>query len=386
MEIPDRMVHRGEARERYGELVDRMGYWLRQTDPLADNLIAATRDWSRHRLIGAVTTALRQGPDAVDGAPDELYALVDQVTTVPAWVDRARTDHGAAFFLSTHIVGGIVLGAKSLVSGYAAPAGNKPLVLSGRLQHGTHGRLAETSKFVYDVSRPGGLEPGADGVVAAVVVRLIHAQVRDMIHREVDWNPEWGAPINQHDMLATVLLFSYAWQEGLITLGLSPTDRELEDHTALWRYIGYLMGVDQELLPADRDEAERYADFIELTQGRPDDDARELTRAFLETEPPEEADTDAGPSPAVAYALTRTLLGDSMADDLAIPDSPLATVVPLATPLVTAVDRLRRTRPGFRRAVDAGHDYWQWVLDTNPEGLAEFTLHEELFGLDRQAA
>ncbi|MFB6375195.1 MAG: oxygenase MpaB family protein, partial [Bradymonadaceae bacterium] len=276
----------------------------------------------------ALDTAIRRGPTFVDGAPEALHALIDQVTTVPAWVDRERIDRGAAFFLSTHLPGGLVLGAKSLIAGYAAPAGNKPLVFSGRLQRGTHSRLAETSRFVYDVSRPGGLDPGADGIVSAVTVRLIHAQVRDMIQRRAPWNDDWGVPINQHDMLATLLLFSIYWQRGLETLGLTPSEREADDHIALWRYIGYLMGIDQELLPATRREAARYAEFIELTQGPPDDDARELTRSFLRTGPPDAPEERRDqPARALPRALARVLLGPELADDLDIDPTPLTSVL-----------------------------------------------------------
>jgi hypothetical protein len=388
MKIPQRMVNRREARQRFGDLVDRMGHWLRQGDPLADELIAATRGWSRGRLLRAIDTAVCQGTDAVDEAPDELYALMEQVETVPAWVDRERIDHGAEFFLSTHLPGGIVLGAKSLILGYAAPAGNKPLMLSGRLNEGTHGRLAETSRFVYDVSQPGGLAPGADGIVAAVTVRLIHAHVRDMIDRKAPWDDAWGVPINQHDMLATLLLFSNYWQDGLETLGLSPRDQEKEDHIALWRYVGYLMGVDPELLPTHRAEADRYARFIELTQAPPDDDARTLTNAFLSAGPPneEERTRPEGEVAPLPRAVSRTLLGQEMGDQLGIEPSPLSPVVRLFKPVIAATNSMRKTGPGFRAAVQAGHRYWQHVLHNNPDGLAEFTLHEELLGLRQPAA
>ncbi len=387
MKIPNRMVNRGEARRRFGDLVDRMGHWLQRGDPLADDLIAATRDWPRGRLLQAIGIAIREGPEAVEEAPDELFALIDQVTTVPAWVDRDQLGRGGRFFLSTHVIGGIVLGAKSLISGYTSPAGNKPLVLSGRLGHGVHQRLAETSKFVYDVSKPGGLDPRNDGLVAAVTVRMIHAQVRDMIERKAQWNDEWGVPINQHDMLATLLLFSTHWQEGLEVLGLEPAEQEERDHLALWRYVGYLMGVEPELLPANRHDAERYENFIELTQAPPDDDARELTRSFLEIEPPE---GEAGVNPPLARhlarALVRELLGESLSDQLDVPRSPLTPALRALRPLVSAVHRLRRTSAGFQKAVELGDRYWRHVLENNPTGIVEFTLHDELFGLRQEAA
>lgn len=371
------MVHLDEARQRFGPLPDRMSHWLRVTDPIADDLLRATRAWPRVRLFRAIEEAVRGGE-----VPVELEPLMEQVTTIPAWVDYEQLDRGAAFFMSTHAIGGVVLGAKSLIRGYTSPAGNKPLVLSGRLEKGVNRRLAETSKFVHDVCKRGNMQPGADGIVAAVKVRIIHAKVRQMIGEKCDWDDDWGAPINQHDMLATVLLFSLTLLQGLETLGLHPTAQESEDFTALWRYIGYLLGVDLELLPATRAEAERYDEFIALTQGPPDDDARALTKIFLAApdEEPEEGDhaSAARPNAAIGYALSRALLGQELADQLEIPKTPLSLVLPLVRSFVKRLNKLRRTSRGQALAADRGEQYWEWVLESQPAGTVELSLPFEM--------
>ena len=87
---------------------------------------------------------------------------------------------------------------RSLVLGYASPAGNKPLMLSGRLKEQALKRLNETARFVQAVCRPGGMRPLADGWQITVKVRLIHAQVRRMILKSGKWDEgAWGAPVNQ---------------------------------------------------------------------------------------------------------------------------------------------------------------------------------------------
>lgn len=372
-EIPARMVQRDEAKAEFGPMVERMGHWLKQTDPVADELVDATRAWPRVRLFRTVEDAIRGGE-----VPPELEPLMTQIETLPVWVDFERYDRGSDFFMSTHALGGLVLGAKCLVRGYASPAGNKPLVLSGRLERGVNRRLAETAKFLFDVTKPGGMRPGGDGVVAATKVRLIHAKVRQMIHQKCEWNDDWGEPINQHDMLGTVLLFSLTLVQGLETLGLKPTYQEGEDFTALWRYIGYILGVDEELLPATRAEAERYDDFIAMTQGPPDDDARELTRVFLDAPNAEAMDDDhesaARPNALVGYAIARELLGEEMSDQLAIPTSPLSIALPIVRSLVKRLNKLRRLSRGQRIAAERGVQYWQWVLDSQPSSAIELTL------------
>ncbi len=382
--IPERVIDFDAARETYGPLAERMVHFLGVRDPVADQVIAATRGWSSRELFVAVADAVRGV-----SARHEIEPLMSQITTVPAWVDFERIDRGATFFMSGHALSGLVLGARSLILGYAAPAGNKPLVLSGRLERNVNRRLAETSKFVYEVCRRGGLRPGADGVIAAAHVRLIHAKIRHMIDTQCDWDARWGEPINQHDMLATVLLFSSVLVEGLETLGLEPTPQEADDFIALWRYVGYLLGVDPELLPASRAEADRSFAFIDQTQAPPDDDARELPQAFLDapaSEPgPGDHESVGRPNIAVGYALARELLGDQKADQLAIPRTPLRLALPVVRRIVARLNSLRKWVPGNELA-DRGEAYWEWILENQPSGAVELTLPVEMLRSSLRAA
>lgn len=379
---PGRIANLPKALELYPTLTPRMSYWLRHSDPIADALVDATSRWEPGRLFREVEHAVCQGDDSA--APSELHPLLEQAGTIPAWVDFERVDRGGAFFLSTHLVGGLVLGARSLILGYAAPAGNKPLVMSGRLERGVNRRLAETSRFVVDVTRPGNLTPGGAGVASALKVRLIHAKVRRMIARVGEWDEEWGSPINQHDMMGTVILFSLVLLQGLEKLGLHPTAQESEDYIALWRYVGYLLGVEQELLPATRAEAERTQGFIDLTQAAPDDDARRLTRAFLDAS----ASDDPGTSPgtAIGHVLARELLGDELADALDIDSSRLRLALPFVRATVGRLNTLRRRPAGRPAAARAGARYWAWVLANNPAGPVDLTMPESLLRASLRAA
>lgn len=197
-----------------------------------------------------------------------------------------------------------------------------------------------------------------------------------------EWNPEWGAPINQHDMMATVNLFSLVLLQGLETLGVEATVEESEDYMALWRYVGYLLGVDPELLAATRAEAERFKEFIDLTQAAPDDDARRLTRAFLDA-----GGTDSNrPGVLVGHVLVRELLGDEFADALASESSRLRFVLPLVRTTVRRLNALRRRPAGQAAAARAGARYWDWVLENNPVGPIDLTMPESLLRRSLRAA
>ena len=200
--------------------------------------------------------ALRTDIRAVPEAPRALHALFADLERVPSWVDWPRLDRGGAVVLRAGAAAGIVLGMKSLILGYASPGGNKPLVFSGRLQEQASRRLAETCRFVQAVSRPRGMYRHGEGFAITLKVRLMHAQVRRLIQRSGRWQPEsWGHPVNQHDMLATVILFSAALIEGLRQLGYGVTPEEAEDVIHLWRYAGRVIGVEDALLPRSFSEA-----------------------------------------------------------------------------------------------------------------------------------
>ena len=96
-----------------------------------------------------------------------------------------------------------------------------------------------------------------------------------LLRRSGRWDAaRWGAPINQHDMAATALLFGVVFVEGVRQFGVPVSRAEAEDYVHLWRLSSWLMGVEEALLPADEAACRRQAELIELTQGPPDEDAR----------------------------------------------------------------------------------------------------------------
>jgi hypothetical protein len=134
------------------------------------------------------------------------------------------------------------------------------------------------------VCQPGALAPHAEGFRAALKVRLMHAQVRQLLLGSDRWHSDrWGVPINQVDMAGTVLVFSYAVLMGLDRLGVQVEPHEREDLVHLWRCVGWLLGVTPDLLCATNAQAEALWDLIASTQEPADDDSRRLVAAFLES-------------------------------------------------------------------------------------------------------
>lgn len=344
-------IHRAErARRRWPTHFEQLAPALGRGDPLADALIASVDGGS---VDGGKGTGYAPSwiDQAVGIAPltdptPELAAFRASLET-PGFAVPARLERASEAFFSTGMAGGLSLGVRSLVRGYAAPAGNKPLVLSGQLQSRAARRIGETAAFVHAVYRPGGLL-GGEAVALCGKVRLMHARVRHLCLADPRWDLRaWGLPINQHDMLATILLFSSVWMDGVVTLGLELDHGAREDLVHLWRLVGHYLGVEPSLLPTRYAQAVADQTFIHQTQGPPDEDSLALVRAYL----------SAGPNPdsPSLLATARRRFGSWLIAELN-PD--------IAEGLAPALGRPRRriSVRALARTVSPAHALRQWVL------------------------
>ncbi len=369
---PKRAVRVAEAVSRHGDAVDRVLSASWRDDPLADDVVSCLK--AQPPLRATFYRALEKGRDAVADLPPELERFFDHLDDVPDWVDWARVDRAGDLFFRTGIAGGIVLGAKSLCQGYCSPAGNKPLVMTGRLDSDALGmRLAETGRYVAETCKPGGLRRFAQGFIITVRVRLMHAFVRALLKESDSWRDAlWGTPINQHDMIGTSLLFSLSFVDGVREFGFQVSDREADDYLHLWRYASYVMGVEDALFPKSEADAREIAYVILLTQGKPDADSRRLVDALV-LAPQKHAVTaeekrQAAIQVSLGYGFCRRLLGDELADDLGLPRTPWRYTIPVVSQVMRRVERLRQRVPAIdRRFVAAGDRYWEATIR---QGLA----------------
>ena len=220
----------------------------------------------------------------------------------PSWVDYDQLQRGIDVFLAYLPVAACALFYRSLVGGFSIPQivevlrASRYLVpshLTSTMKVGHNDgsvrnvetmkrdrklaeeRLLDTGGFLACcfaplVSTPdsmyappsptaASLRPGEIGWEAALRVRVLHAKVRRSLlqsnrksgssggeqatlHWDVDKN---GTPINQEDMAATLLAFSVNVLVGIEIISGEPLDvSEQRDYLALWRYLGWLLGVD----------------------------------------------------------------------------------------------------------------------------------------------
>jgi hypothetical protein len=382
-QAPSRYVNLEPARARHGERVDRLGRYFNVGDPLADAASEALAALPATEREATLSRALAEGARSTD--PEALRALLAQCERVPFWVDFDRCDRGGAMFLRTGLAGGLILGSYSLTAGYLSPAGNKPLAFSGRLTEQAPRRLAETGRFVQQVSLPGGMRPRAEGWRITVRVRLMHASVRRMLLRSPRWDrAAWGLPINQADSAGTILLFSLVVLDGLDKLGFVTDAKDRADFLHLWRWVAWVIGVDDDLRFSTEDEAAAFWDLLKSTQAEPDDDSRALARALLDSpvtgarNPAERARAERMRS--VGYALSRYFMGDRYADALGYPRSRAVPALALLRRFNRRAGLMWRVLPTvpFGTAED-GARYWRFVVEQGLRGVpAAFAMPDAL--------
>jgi len=184
----------------------------------------------------------------------------------------------------------------------------------------------------------------SEGFAMTVRVRLIHAQVRRLLLESGQWHPEsWGAPINQCHMAGTNVMFSVGVLDGLTRLGyrFKPVEREALVH--LWRYAGYLLGVESELQIADEFEGHRLLDLMFAFESEPDEDSRALVDALMQTSFTYVRNFRAARwcSVNLCYGISRSLIGNEHAAALRFPTTNWGFLVSMIRPMTWLVETTR---------------------------------------------
>lgn len=300
-------------------------------DPLADAVAAWLGDTGARGWVTferALTHLPPAGGQLADDLPEPVAALLRTALTPPRWIDPVLEQRGARFFARSGSAAYYVLRDVALMGGFQAAGFNRTLILTGALEQGAARRVADTMRWVIDVTAENGLEPGAAGFASTLRVRLMHALVR----RRVLADPRWeraalGVPVSQTDMVATWLGFSVLFLLGVRGMGVPVSRDDARAVMALWRRACWLMGVDDAWLTGDEAEGRRLLYQTIVAQLPPDESSEQLGRALME-----ESDGHAYPWPQAVWAaverrkhlsVTRLFLGGRAMEALGLPTDAL---------------------------------------------------------------
>jgi hypothetical protein len=164
--------------------------------------------------------------------------------------------------------------------------------MSGQLTDHVGRRLELTGQMLFDVMTPKSLVPGGVAFKSVLRTRLIHSALRHMLLNEktvahatkdaelgrevAQWTSEYGQPINQMELVYTLMTFSHVVLRGAVSLGIEPQVHAFEDYIYTWNIVGRLLGIEPELLPDSWDEAAQLFDRIKAAHARRTDSSVQL--------------------------------------------------------------------------------------------------------------
>ncbi|WP_418004259.1 oxygenase MpaB family protein [Mycobacterium sp. PDNC021] len=262
---------------------ERLGQRLTVGDEPADHLVDWMVTTGTQQARTLFDLALAEGIANVHDAPEPLREFFTQIEDTPDWVDQDKLRVGARTLRRAGADGMYIARDVSLLGGYQFSGFNKTLLRTGALEKGSNKRFAETMQWALDVVAEDGLELLGVGYRSTVRVRLIHGFVRRHVAAMPDWQAdEWGVPVNQTDMAATLIGALIAPPAAAIGMGFVFSPAELDGLAHLTRYVGWLIGVQDEWLPRSFRDGIRILYHTLTALAEPDESTKQLAMPMAE--------------------------------------------------------------------------------------------------------
>lgn len=305
--------------------------------------------------------ALERGIDTVDDPAPSLIALFGELDRVPGWVDFDQLRRGAVAFWRAGPLVAMVLAYSVVAVGFTGYAASRPVLFSGRMttRDQVGQRLLESFRFIARAYTPGGMSRFEEGFKLTARVRMIHATVRHALSRSPEWDwADWGIPINNFDAIDTQCgQFGVEVVDSLAKSGVKLSAREREDVFALTRYVGFVIGVPEDVLHTDEADARTKHALHALLETPADDYCRRIVKGVIDYGCEESLGGYDVLPPALArfmtverrkrlsYGLLTAWQPPSIVEQLGIVPDRWRHVLPAVRPLVRAHDRITRLRP-----------------------------------------
>jgi hypothetical protein len=313
---------------------------LRQLgDPPADQMIARVFAQGDVAAVNLVLTHFLDNRD--DNAPTsqlpaDVTKFLSETASLPPWIDQNKLATAEALFLDQGPLILLALTCASLPECYINGNEAKVLGVTNRLKgRRAYRRIEETAQLIVDVLAQGAFTSQTRaGVIATQRVRILHAGMRHLIVRakpseelpsgealllqlsEYGTRRNPGLPINQEELAYTLCTFSYVVLRSLATLKVEVSKEQQDAYVHSWAVAGYLLGIQDELIPLDFAQAEALFTLLKANQYRPTKEGTSLAhslRTFM-------AEVLGFPwvGRQAATFLMRTLLDERTAVDLGI--------------------------------------------------------------------
>ena len=289
-------------------------------DPVMEELASLPPE-DLHRFIGA---GIEQHGEVLRKAPQPLREFFNNLEE-PEWLDYEAFRPGIRAFhanvdlmLVAFVTGVLVEGFSTMIA--------KSFNITGRVAS-TKRRLQQNNRHMMDIFFPGGLYRNGDGWKLSMRIRIIHSRIRALLNRSDDWNHEaWGTPVSAAHLGLAISVFSKRLLEYSLKVGANFTEEENRSVLDVWRYTGFVMGIPETILYTDGEAAARIYKVGYLCEPPPDPDSVAVANMLIQaiptiadiTDPKEQAELT-----ALAYRLSRALIGKRRAEQFEFPKTPV---------------------------------------------------------------
>lgn len=301
-----------------GAGADPMTVW----DPEADDLVAALIDRGDvPRVNELLRTWTRNGQALPDGLPTDLRDFMEYARRLPHWTDPTKLHTAIEFNKKRGLYLGVLYGFASGMMSTVIPKEARAVYYS-KGGHDLEDRISKTAKLGYDIGNVNAYSPDGEMIVTCVKTRLVHAAVRHLLPQSPHWvhSAEEDIPISQNDIMVTWHSLPTTVMKHLNSWKVPIPAHESEAFLHSWQVAAHMLGVRDEYIPNSWESANSQA-------------AQVLDPIIAATpEGAKLADRLLGLGGNIDFALltkpvlgsfTRFLLGDKIADGLAIPREPV---------------------------------------------------------------
>ncbi|GGY97823.1 oxygenase MpaB family protein [Streptomyces poonensis] len=309
--------------------------------------------------------ALADGIDTVPNPPRALRDFFAAVDPVPDWVDFDLVDEGGRVARRFGRNAADVMMQLALIGSYRFDGPPRLLVETGGLTGGSAlRRIAETQQWATAVTGHDAMRRTGRGFHLTVHIRLMHALVNHQVERGGRWDTgRWGLPVNRSDLAATLGLFNAVQLLGVRLLGVRVTRAESRALMHLWKYVGHLMGVDEDWLCDHELRQHRLNYHLLLTQSYGGSAGPPLANALVEAQGDLHFTRFARVRRACARArllsMLRYFLGRRGMRDLRLPPALPWAVPPLLVANLLRYQVLGRTAAGRAYLLSSGDRFIQ---------------------------
>ncbi|MFB7719265.1 oxygenase MpaB family protein [Nocardia sp. NPDC056100] len=288
-------------------------------DPDADSVLADVIDhYDVPEVNRLLATWVYNDQPVPAGLPKGLADFIESARQLPSWADQGKLASSFEFTKKRGLYLGVLYAFASGMMSTVIPHEALAVYYS---RGGSHlkDRIAKTAKFGYDIGTANAYGAGGEMIVTCVKTRIIHASVRHLLPRSPHW-PDGVTPISQDDLMVTWHSLATTIMRTLTAWRMPMPVAESEGYLHSWQLAGHMLGIRDEYLPATWEQANVQAVQQLDPILAPTAEGKDLANQLLNLG----ANLDLTLlSRGVLGAFTRFIMGDKVADWLAIPREPV---------------------------------------------------------------